>query len=342
MAANGDGEEENTFYLEEVDLEEEEENIDYDEVPLDDDDDDLNDDFAAVIKNVKEGGDLNFTKKSTSKAAENLGAKPTVVDDFIRNFLIKLGMAQTLEIFNTEWYQMEEQGKLNIEDVGSVTDVYQRNEDLDEQVKLLRVEVNKSKMIADKARGTWDKFRKERDFHRMHHRRVVQEKNMLIRDMKRLKKHYSSFEPALKAMRAKYETAMKDKMLMKLEKDRLLNKITTLEETVRSLEAMKVAADEGVSAAPVAQPKKKPTKKPFKPKDTSLGKRNKNDSSLPPDDRINPHLNQDYDPTPVQNFTLRKTFRGHMAAISGITLHPTKPIVATVSDDRTWKVHHLI
>ena len=35
-----------------------------------------------------------------------------------------------------------------------------------------------------KARGTWDKLRKERDFHRMHHRRVVQEKQRLVTDLK--------------------------------------------------------------------------------------------------------------------------------------------------------------
>ena len=41
------------------------------------------------------------------------------------------------------------------------------------------------------ASATWDKFRKERDFHRMHHKRVAQEKNKLINDMQILKKHYS-------------------------------------------------------------------------------------------------------------------------------------------------------
>jgi hypothetical protein len=41
------------------------------------------------------------------------------------------------------------------------------------------------------ASATWDKFRKERDFHRMHHKRVAQEKNKLIHDMQILKKHYS-------------------------------------------------------------------------------------------------------------------------------------------------------
>ena len=38
------------------------------------------------------------------------------------------------------------------------------------------------------AKSTWDKLRKERDFHRLHHRRIVQEKNQLLLDIKRLKK----------------------------------------------------------------------------------------------------------------------------------------------------------
>merc|ERR1719265_1158143 len=69
-----------------------------------------------------------------------------------------------------------------------------------------------------------DKFRKERDFHRMHHRRVVQEKNRLIIDLKRLKRHYEQYEPTLTELRHKYEVAMKEKMLMSLERDRYSSK----------------------------------------------------------------------------------------------------------------------
>ena len=43
------------------------------------------------------------------------------------------------------------------------------------------------KEIAEKAQSTWDKFRKERDFHRLHHKRVVHEKDKLVVDIKRLK-----------------------------------------------------------------------------------------------------------------------------------------------------------
>jgi hypothetical protein len=54
-------------------------------------------------------------------------------------------------------------------------------------VAALRRELDNAKLIASKASATWDKFRKERDFHRMHHKRVAQEKNKLVGDMKRLK-----------------------------------------------------------------------------------------------------------------------------------------------------------
>ncbi len=51
----------------------------------------------------------------------------------------------------------------------------------------MRRELDGAKTIASKASATWDKFRKERDFHRMHHKRVAQEKNKLVMDIKRLK-----------------------------------------------------------------------------------------------------------------------------------------------------------
>lgn len=45
----------------------------------------------------------------------------------------------------------------------------------------------KFKNAAMEAREAYIKLRKERDYHRMHHKRVVQEKNKLITDIKRLK-----------------------------------------------------------------------------------------------------------------------------------------------------------
>ena len=76
---------------------------------------------------------------------------------------------------------------------------------------------------------------KERDFHRMHHRRVVQEKNTLIDNLTKLRKHYDSYEPALQHLKKKYEVAMREKMLSKLERDRALGQVSGLQATLKSV-----------------------------------------------------------------------------------------------------------
>jgi hypothetical protein len=57
-----------------------------------------------------------------------------------------------------------------------------KNEKLEENIEYLKVELEKAKVITEKAkyfpsilillRATYDKLRKERDFHKMHHHRV--------------------------------------------------------------------------------------------------------------------------------------------------------------------------
>merc|ERR1712072_587832 len=104
------------------------------------------------------------------------------------------------------------------------------------RVVLMRQEPEKARMVAEKAKQTWDKFRKERDFRRMHYRRVVQEKNRLIIDLKRLKRHYEQYEPTLTELRHKYEVAMKEKMLMRLERDRFLSKAESLQKQLTQVQ----------------------------------------------------------------------------------------------------------
>ena len=64
------------------------------------------------------------------------------MDDFVRNFMVRMGLTGTLEKFETEWYEMEATGKLNKEDMGAVPDVYNYNQELNDQCVALRREVN--------------------------------------------------------------------------------------------------------------------------------------------------------------------------------------------------------
>eukprot|EP00605_Chrysophyceae_sp_TOSAG23-4_P002838 GSChrysophyteH1.ASY1.ANO1.3126.1 assembled CDS len=297
--------------LERVELsdDEDEEEFTYEEVVEEDDEDgdddnELADALASLqVKYKSEGGgaSMNPTNAMTQ-------VRPSVVDDFMRNFMIKAGLKRTLDTFNTEWYELLSKGKLPAELSTAVPDIYLRNEELDSQTRVLREQVDKMRVVAARAESTWDKFRKERDFHRMHHKRVVQEKNKLIDDLRRLRNHLRSYEPTIEELKKRHESAMKEKMLVKLERDRLRSRVKVLEEQVGNLS--------GQPAGAGSQSK------------------GRND----PGRTSNPYLEMEFDPAPAEGYMTRKTYKGHVNSVSAAAFHPKKPVFATASDDETWRL----
>ena len=290
----------------------------------DEEDDDEDEDFAAALASVqkadKPGSVASGPSHHHGEERVLTQVRPEVVDDFIRNFLIKVGMTRTLDNFNSEWYELQAKGKLAEEYTSTVPDIYLRNQELDEKVASLQRQLDKMREITARAQGTWDKFRKERDFHRMHHRRVVQEKTKLMSDLQRLRKHYLSYEPTLKDLQRKYEVAMKEKMLTRLERDRIKARVHTLEAQIKQLQ------DERAGSKQAAAPKARLPKKGA-------------DSRLPQQGTVvNPYDSLTFDPPSVERFQLRRTFRGHLNSVAAAAFHPHKPILATVSDDMTWKL----
>ena len=314
-----------TYYLEQVTLDDDDdEGFEYNAVEVDDEDldeDDVGDeDLEQAMKSLTKKDESGGAVRSEGLVPRpEITRRPEVLDDFLRNVLLKLGMTETLDMFQREWYRLSGEGKLSDVDMGTVPDIYLRNQALGDQLKSMQAELAKMEEVSTAAKSTWDKFRKERDFHKMHHKRVVQEKNKLVVDLKRLKKHYENYEPMLKIMKAKYETAMKEKMLMKLERDRLVAKVGALESHVHQLEASRPMDDDGAVAP--APSKKAPRA-----------------ARLPDDVRDNPHIGVQREAPPVERWGLSKTFTAHTMSVSALAMHPTKPIVASVSDDCTWKL----
>lgn len=107
---------------------------------------------------------------------------------------------------------------------------------LENENKILKKDLKHYKQAADKAREDLLKTQKERDFHQMHHKRIVQEKNKLINDLKRLKLHYASYEPAIRVLHEKHHALLKQKMLTSLERDRAIGQISGLQETLKHME----------------------------------------------------------------------------------------------------------
>lgn len=322
-------------------LDSDDDDYNYEEVQLDDDlifsDDD--EDLNQVVQNLKTSAPNDLGTLELPKSA--LEKRPEVVEDFIRNYLVKMNMARTLECFETEWYELKEREILCREDTEVVDDVYQRNQLLDDVVKGLRKEVKKYQDVTKKAKLLYEKLRKQRDFHRMHHKRVIQEKTKLIDDLRQLKKHVSAYEPTMTQLRHKYETAMKEKMLVKLERDRLQVKLTSLATeaatATRDTDGAEVADAQASSAQePAPSPQEGRGKKKRKPP-KALTK----ESALPIDDRPNPYRGREVAPVNMLTMRLTNTIKVHDAAVSSLSLHPKKNIVATASDDCKWKLWSL-
>ena len=55
----------------------------------------------------------------------------------------------------------------------------------------------------------------------------------------------------------------------------------------------------------------------------------------------NPFTHLDLPPADVSSFTCQAVLEGHKGAVSNLVLHPSKPVLATASDDHTWKLWHL-
>ncbi|XP_077011144.1 sperm-associated antigen 16 protein isoform X9 [Tamandua tetradactyla] len=228
---------EGAYYLEQVTITEaSEDDYEYEEIP----DDNFSipegeEDLAKAIQIVQDQAtDTHILEQKTVLPSKQ--AVPEVIEDFLCNFLIKMGMTRTLDCFQSEWYELVQKGVTELKDVGNVPDVYTQNMLLESENKNLKKDLKHYKQAADKAREDLLKTQKERDFHRMHHKQIVQERNKLINDLKGLKLHYASYEPALRVLHERHHTLLKEKMLTSLERDRALGQISGFQATLQLME----------------------------------------------------------------------------------------------------------
>ncbi|XP_074547127.1 sperm-associated antigen 16 protein isoform X2 [Halichoeres trimaculatus] len=236
---------------------------------------------------------------------------PEAVDDFLRNFLQRLGMSRTLNSFEVEWYgsaQKLQTESLRMTSAGIcfIPDALTHQQLLHSELKEVHREIDLLREGVLKAGESLVRMQTERDFHRIQYRRLLEEKNRLIEDHKKLRKHLQSFEPALKQLDDKYQAALSQKMLITLEKDRLKNSTST----TLNQEKSQPKRDSRSKSVPV------PRKTEF------------------PD----PQLAGASTGPCKSSFSLCCSIRAHHLPISCIDLHPRKMILASTSDDRSWRL----
>ncbi|XP_062435339.1 sperm-associated antigen 16 protein [Rhea pennata] len=356
-----------SFCLQKVTLtDDSEDDYQYEEIPADDEfsiqegDEDLSKALQTIQEQAEDAQILAL--QSVVSSEKSVSEVPEAVDDFLCNFLVRLGMSRTLDCFQTEWYELIQRGMFTAKDIGLVPTVYTHNQQLETENMRLKKDLENYKLAANKAKEALLKMQKERDFHRMHHKRVVQEKNKLICDIKRLKTHYASYEPVLKQLTEKYQTTLRQKMLTSLERDRAVGQVTGLQATLQNLESghaiqipVTKAGQECVRKKGLEGPTQKalqearqqkiidaessshdPGRDPMK----KIGKRYPKDSEFPVDNQVNPYLasTKEYtQPLKSRVYRLSNTLKAHDLMLSCLALHLRKNIVATGSDDCLWK-----
>ncbi|XP_057268354.1 sperm-associated antigen 16 protein [Pezoporus wallicus] len=335
----------------------------YEEVPPDDesslqeDDEDLAKALRTIEEQAEDAQILALQSVLTSE--KSVFEIPEAMDDFFCNFLVRLGMSRTLDCFQTEWYELVQRGLLTAKDIELVPTVYTRNQQLEAENTHLKKDLENYKHAANKAKEAFLKMQKERDFHRMHHKRVVQEKNRLICDMKRLKAHYASYQPVLKQLTEKYQTALRQKMLTTLERDRAVGQVADLQAALRNLEpgcaiqmpVTKVGHEcsgkkwlEGPTQKALQKARQQKildaesfSSDPVKDKEKT-SKREPKD--VPIDIQVTTHMHpKEYTQClKYGEYKLSSVLKVHDFAVSCLALHPRKDIVVTGSDDHLWKM----
>ncbi|ERE86008.1 sperm-associated antigen 16 protein [Cricetulus griseus] len=192
-------------------------------------------DLAKAIHMVQEQAtDVQILEQKTVLPSRHVAHE--AIEDFLCNFLIKMEMCRTLDCFQAEWYELIQKGGSDLRALSNVPDVYNQVMLLENENKNLKKDLKHFRQAAEKAKEDLLKTRKERDFHRMHHKRILQEKNKLIADLKGLKLHYASFEPTIRVLHEKHHALVKEKMLTSLERDRAVGKISGLQATLKNID----------------------------------------------------------------------------------------------------------
>ena len=144
-----------------------------------------------------------------------------VVDDFVRNFLKKMNMVETLATFQHEWYSVDRQTQYrDLSD--EIAYIQQRTEEME-------LEKKKWQTVCDEVQQTWDRLKQERNYHKEGLEALEKEKKDLTEDLRKMRKTKKRLDPAYQELQAKFEQVNKERSLLRMERDKLMEEIQKLQ-----------------------------------------------------------------------------------------------------------------
>ncbi|OHT12461.1 WD repeat protein [Tritrichomonas foetus] len=144
-----------------------------------------------------------------------------VVDDYVRNFLKKMNMTETLATFQREWYEKQERPLFR--------DLSEEIADVKHRIQLMEAEHAKWQNVSEEVQQTWDRLKQERNYHREGLHALQKEKDDLTKDLRRMKKTKKRLDPALEELKLKFEQVNKERALLRIERDKLNEEIKRMQ-----------------------------------------------------------------------------------------------------------------
>lgn len=336
-------------------------------------------DLDALRRSVQAQHQLDVPPPPTAQ----LLRVPEVMDDFIRNFLHRQGMTLTLQTFESEWYRKAGAsggaggGGAVSPSNPMVPDNYRETMALHNRIEMLERELRQHAELTTRVTQQWTQAKKDREYHRTNHQRVVQENARLSRLLKQAGQHAELVNPTLTESRIRCEQLLKAKSLLTIERDKLRHDKEQLEARVAELEgqqqqrpgsgapgpkppaagaARRGAGGNNSSGKPAASPSPAARRGGAA---TPAAAADADGFAWPADDRPAPAGTTLTTPlpgdgmgdgqpavfsggaTPATEWVEQSSFQAHTMTVTSVALHPFKPVVASGSDDGGWRLSAL-
>ncbi|CAL1596846.1 unnamed protein product [Knipowitschia caucasica] len=152
-------------------------------------------------------GEVNA--QSPSASSSDAASDTETMVNFVRSFLSQMGMTDTLDCLQAEWHDMAQHGQITSDAKQFDVTPYLHDHYLENELKSALNEREQYKQAITAAEEALVKIRKSRDFHWLRHNRLLQEKNKLLEDIRKLTAQCKEPHPKLKQMKENYQKLLR-------------------------------------------------------------------------------------------------------------------------------------
>ncbi|KAH0572250.1 WD40 repeat protein [Spironucleus salmonicida] len=256
----------------------------------------------------------------------------TTIEDFLKNTLAQLNLVRTLSSFQSEYLELSNNDQNHILN-SSQNAILAENVALKFKFDQLQLQNEKIVDAAQKAKDQFAKLRSQRDYHKTKHRQVVQEKQVLVNDLRRLREHCQLYQPLIMELNARYDKLLRQKQLSDIAKDKAQNDLKKLQMQTAPKEEEITYTKRTAKLAPIqkAESTEKQLAKTYFKAQSLLESTN---PYLAVENPENMNITRKFNKLNMINSPQKV----HENVVSSVNIHRNRPVFLTASSDGSFKV----